>query len=568
MTAACPAGAVSRPVTDWHAIPWRKVYREVRRLQARIVQAVQAGRWGKVKALQRLLARSFSARALAVRRVTEATGRRTPGVDGETWDTPASRAAAIPRLRQRGYRPKPLRRIYIPKKKNKLRPLGIPAMIDRAQQALHLLTLDPVAETTADPNSYGFRKERSPADAIAQCFNALAKRHAPEWILEGDIKACFDTISHAWLERHIPMDRTILHQWLKAGYLERHAFHPTTAGTPQGGPISPVLANLTLDGIERLLNERYPKQTRARTRAKVNFVRFADDFIVTGSSKELLEHEVKPLITAFLAERGLELSAEKTHITHINDGFDFLGQNVRKYHGKLLITPSKQNIAAFLTKVRGLITTHRQTPAGELIQVLNPVIRGWANYHRHVVSKRTYSDIDRAIFQALWRWAKRRHLSKSAGWRKTRYFQSSGGRNWVFFGEVEGQRKQLRSAFSTPIQRHVKLRAEANPYDPAWEVYFEQRLATKMTNKLHGQRQLMAQWNAQDGICPVCNQPLTDETGWHLHHIIWRSHGGPDTAENRVLLHPTCHYSVHARPATEEPPRLARRRLGGLSGMP
>jgi RNA-directed DNA polymerase len=327
MTAACPAGAVSRPVTDWHAIPWRKVYREVRRLQARIVQAVQAGRWGKVKALQRLLARSFSARALAVRRVTEATGRRTPGVDGETWDTPASRAAAILRLRQRGYRPKPLRRIYIPKKKNKLRPLGIPAMIDRAQQALHLLTLDPVAETTADPNSYGFRKERSPADAIAQCFITLAKRHAPEWILEGDIKACFDTISHAWLERHIPMDRTILHQWLKAGYLERHTFHPTTAGTPQGGPISPVLANLTLDGLERLLTERYPKLTRAGKRAKVNFVRFADDFIVTSSSKERLEHEVKPLIMAFLAKRGLELSAEKTHITHINDGFDFLGQN-------------------------------------------------------------------------------------------------------------------------------------------------------------------------------------------------------------------------------------------------
>jgi RNA-directed DNA polymerase len=279
MTAACPAGAVSRPATDWHAIPWRKIYRVVRRLQARIVQAVQAGRWGKVKALQRLLARSFSARALAVRRVTEATGRRTPGVDGETWDTPASRAAAIPRLRQRGYRPKPLRRIYIPKKNTKLRPLGIPAMVDRAQQALHLLTLDPVAETTADPNAYGFRKQRSPADAIAQCFIALAKRRAPEWILEGDITACFDRIAHPWLENHIPMHRATLRKWLKAGYLERHAFHPTTAGTPQGGPISPVLANLTLDGLERLLTERYPKQTRAGKRAKVNYVRFADDFV-------------------------------------------------------------------------------------------------------------------------------------------------------------------------------------------------------------------------------------------------------------------------------------------------
>jgi RNA-directed DNA polymerase len=288
---------------------------------------------------------------------------------------------------------------------------------------------------------------------------------------------------------------------------------------------------------------------------------------VTGSSKELLETEVKPLIAVFLAERGLELSSEKTHITHINDGFDFLGQNVRKYHGKLLITPSKKNIAAFLTKVRGLILAHLHTPAGQLIQILNPVIHGWANYHRHVVSKRTYSDIDRAIFLALWRWTKRRHPTKSAGWRKERYFCTSGGRNWVFFGEVEGQRKQLRNAFRTPIQRHIKIRAEANPYDPAWEVYFEQRLTTTMTGKLQGQRQLMALWKAQDGLCPVCNQPLTDETGWHLHHIIWRSQGGPDTAENRVMLHPSCHRSVHAHPATEESPRLAKRRSGGLSGM-
>jgi len=568
MTAACPAGAASRRALDWHAIPWRKVHRVVRRLQARIVQAVQAGRWGKVKALQRLLTRSFSAKALAVRRVTEATGKRTPGVDGETWDTPASKAAAITRLRRRGYRPKPLRRISIPKKNGSSRPLGIPAIIDRAQQALYLLALDPVAETTADPNSYGFRKQRSVADAIAQCFNVLAKRHAPVWILEGDIKSCFDRIGHAWLEAHMPMERSILHHWLKAGYLEHHAFHPTTEGTPQGGPISPALANCTLDGLERLLHERYPKHTRAGTRAKVNYVRFADDFIVTGSSKELLEMEVKPLIAAFLHERGLSLSVEKTRITHIDDGFDFLGQNVRKYHGKLLITPAKQNIAAFLDKVRGLIISHRQTPAGKLIQVLNPLIRGWAYYHRHVVSKRTFRDIDRAIFQMLWRWAKRRHPNKPAGWVKTRYFRASGGRNWVFFGEVDGQRKQLRTAFSTPIQRHTKLRGEANPYDPTWEVYFEHRLDVKMAATFQGQRQRFQLWKAQHGRCPICDQPITEESDWHIHHIIWRCHGGSDNTDNLVLLHPECHRSVHARAPSEEQPRPVAGRLGGLSGMP
>lgn len=286
------------------------------------------------------------------------------------------------------------------------------------------------------------------------------------------------------------------------------------------------------------------------------------------SSKELLETEVKPLITAFLQERGLELSSEKTHITHIDDGFDFLGQNVRKYHGKLLITPAKKNIAAFLDKVRGLIRAHRHTPAGRLIQLLNPIIRGWAQYHRHVVSKRTFDGIDRAIFQAIWRWAKQRHPTKPAGWIKTRYFRTSGQRHWVFFGEVEGEKQHLRRASSTSIERHVKLRRDANPYDPAWEIYFEQRLATTMRAKLKGQRQLMAHWKAQQGLCPVCDQPITDETGWHLHHIIWRSHGGPDTAENRVLLHPDCHRSVHARTTSEEPPRPAEGRLGGLSGMP
>ena len=352
MTAANPAGAVSHAAVDWHQIDWEQVHHTVRRLQVRIVKATQAGRWGKVKALQRLLTRSFSGKALAVRRVTENQGKRTPGVDGETWDTPAKKASALGTLRQRGYRPRPLRRVSIPKSNGKLRPLGIPTMRDRAMQALYLLALDPIAETTADPNSYGFRTGRSTADAIEQCFTVLSRGDRAQWVLEGDIKACFDRISHDWLLAHIPIERTILQKWLSAGYMERHVFHPTEAGTPQGGIISPVLANLTLDGIERELRARYPAKSLKARQAKVNFVRYADDFVVTGRSKEVLETEVKPLIERFLRERGLELSQEKTSITHIEQGFDFLGQTIGKYHGKLFISPAKKNIKTFLAKVR------------------------------------------------------------------------------------------------------------------------------------------------------------------------------------------------------------------------
>ena len=317
-------------------------------------------------------------------------------------------------------------------------------MNDRAMQALYLLALDPIAETTADPNSYGFRKERSTADAIGQCHIVLSNRGGARWIFEGDIKSCFDRISHEWLLAHIPMDKTILQKWLKAGFMEKQVLHATEEGTPQGGICSPVLANLTLDGLERRLRERYPKATALSRKAKVNLVRYADDFIITGSSQELLENEVKPLVESFLSERGLELSAEKTQITQIEDGFDFLGQNVRDYGGTILVKPSRKNVATFLAKVRGIIKASRQATAGHLIVQLNPVIRGWANYHRHVSSKRTFTQVDHAIFRALWQWAKRRHPKKPRRWVKDKYFGTIGGRHWVFHGTVVGREGVIR----------------------------------------------------------------------------------------------------------------------------
>src|SRR5438128_3419035 len=319
------AGAASHDEMGWHAIHWQAVNQEVRRLQVRIVKAQQQGKWGKVKALQHLLTHSFSGKALAVKRVTENQGKRTSGVDGEIWKTPQKKAEAIETLTQRGYHPRALRRIDIPKSNGSQRPLSIPPMKDRARQALYLLALDPIAEILADPNSYGFRKEREPADAIDQCHTVLSNRAGAEWILEGDVKACFDHISHARLEAYIPMEKSILRKWLKTGVIDKRVLKPTEEGTPQGGISSPVRANLALDGLEAKLRENYPKASNASRKAKANLVRCADDFIITGSSTEVLEQEIKPLVEQFMKERGLELYQEKTHSTHMTTGCHFLG---------------------------------------------------------------------------------------------------------------------------------------------------------------------------------------------------------------------------------------------------
>src|ERR1019366_7286829 len=385
-TLACAPSGVA-----WDGISWVDVQCQVRRLQARIVKATQVGSYNKVKALQWLLTHSFSGKALAVKRVTENRGKNTPGVDKVTWKTPRAKTNAIASLKRRGYSALPLRRVLIPKKNGKMRPLGIPVMRCRAMQALHLLALEPIAETTADPNSYGFRPERATADAGAQCFIVLAKKASAQWVLEADIKACYDEISHAWMVANIPTDTVVLQKWLKAGYVYQDALFPTETGVPQGGIISPVVANMTLDGLEATLAEKFPRAKQ--TRLKMHMVRYADDFIITGNSKEWLENEVKPAVVAFLAERGLVLSPEKTKITHIEDGFDFLGWNIRKYNGKLLMKPSKANIKAHLDKIRDVIKANKAAKQANLIRLLNPILRGWANYHRHVVAKDTFAFI-------------------------------------------------------------------------------------------------------------------------------------------------------------------------------
>lgn len=545
-------GASSDRATHWHSIDWARCYREVRRLQARIVKATRDGKYGKVKALQWLLTHSFSGKALAVRRVTENQGRRTPGVDGITWSTPRSRLEAVTSLKRRGYRPLPLRRIYIPKADGKrLRPLGIPCMVDRAQQALHLLALEPVAETTADPNSYGFRSARSTADAIEQCFVSLARNDRAQWILEADIRSCFDEISHDWLVAHIPTDKAILRKWLKAGYLHNRAFHSTEAGTPQGGIISPTLMNMTLDGLERTLLAKACKGSR--NPSKVNIVRYADDFIITGATREVLEDEVMPLVVQFLAQRGLSLSQEKIRITHINDGFDFLGMNVRKYDGKLLIKPAKTSIQRFMRKLRDLVKSNASLRHDRLIRLLNPVIRGWAAYYRHVVAKRTFNKVSHAIWQCLWRWAQRRHPQKNAHWVRQKYFRTVGARHWVFGTETDkvlsnGKRELLTlyDIVGTPIRRHRKIKGAANPFDPQWESYFEERLGFAMMDSLKGRMRLIRLWLDQQRSCPVCHQMITKSSGWRLYHMERKIDGGKDMISNLTMLHPDCHRAARA----------------------
>jgi RNA-directed DNA polymerase len=467
------AGASSGNVSDWQAIDWLQIQRNVRRLQLRIAKAIQAGHYGKAKALSWLLTHSRSAKSLAVKRVTENKGAKTPGVDNVIWRTDRQKYAAVQNLKRRGYRPLPLRRHYIPKKNGKLRPLSIPTLRDRAMQALHALALKPMAETVADRNSYGFREGRSCADAIGQCFIALAKTCSPVWVLEGDIKSCFDRISHSWLLKSIPMDKRTLRQWLEAGYWEKGRLFPTTQGTPQGGIISPLLSNLTLDGMEQAIRSRIKPR-----HDQVNFIRYADDFVVTARTKETLEQIVKPAVIAFLAERGLELSEQKTTITHIESGFNFLGQNVRKYKNKLLIKPAKDGQKALVQKTRDTIKGMNGQNAATLLSKLNPILRGWANYHRHVCSGKAFWAMDRVINYQVLKWARRTHPNKSYGWLKRKYFNAGGvfgfsTRKTARTGESQVLR--LYSIAKTVIVRHIKIRGEANPYDPQYTEYFERR---------------------------------------------------------------------------------------------
>jgi len=439
--------------SQWNSIDWKTIEFRVNRLQTRIAKATHNEKWNLVKRLTYLLTHSYSAKLLAVRIVTQNHGKRTAGVDGQLWTTTSEKMQATLSLSDQHYRAYPLRRIYIPKPgKSTKRPLSIPTMGDRAMQALYSLALQPIAETTADARSFGFRLFKCAQDASSYAFRCLYQDTSSPWILEGDIKGCFDNISHTWLKDNIPIDRSILSQFLKSGFIFDDTFYHTDKGTPQGGIVSPILANMTLDGIENLLKERFPKM-------KVYFIRYCDDFLVIVPSKGIAE-EVQGIIRDFLSIRGLELSSEKTVITHIDEGFDFLSWNFRKYDGKFLIKPSQKSIKSITQKLNTIVSKAKTWTQDELIKTLNPVIRGWANYHRHIAAKDVFRKLDSYLWEITWRWGKRRHSNKGHKWIANKYWTSEGTRNWVF----KTNENKLLKFSDTKIRRHRHAKLDANPY--------------------------------------------------------------------------------------------------------
>lgn len=524
---------------QWKSIDWKKAEAEVSRLQARIAKATQEKKWNTVKRLQYLLSHSYYAKALAVRKVTTNKGKHTPGIDKELWNTPAVKMRNVLILTDKGYKAKPLRRVFIEKPgKKKKRPLGIPCMYDRAMQALYALALDPVSETTADEKSFGFRRGRSAQDACEYIFTALSRRTSPEWVLEGDIKGCFDHISHDWLIDHIPMDKSVLKQFLKAGFVFQNELFPTDEGTPQGGVISPILANMALDGMQKVLSDRFHTNRlgkidlRFKNAHKVNLVRYADDFIVTAATKEIAE-EAKEIIRGFLCTRGLELSEEKTLITHVDDGFDMLGWTFRRFKEKLIVKPSKKSVKALNASLHNTVLERGKAWRQEdLIRVLNRQLRGWANYHQSVCAKDAFSRTDHILYEMLWCWAKRRHPKKNRKWITANYWYSKGLRNWVF----STKNAELIRLGEVPIIRHTKVRMSANPYLDS--EYFIQRKIQNGMKRLSGRFKKI--WRNQNGCCYHCGQPMEISDEREIFYKIPKSMGGKDDVPNMAYVHKYC----------------------------
>jgi RNA-directed DNA polymerase len=468
---------------DWESIDWNTVERKVKNLRQRIFRATRDQKWNQVRSLMKLMIRSYSNLLSSVRKVTQLNdGRKTAGVDNQLVLNDSRRVALVKRLsKYKLWNCSPARRVQIPKAGGKTRPLGILTVRDRVAQAILKNALEPSWECRFESHSYGFRPGRSCHDAVMQCWLRLNGRHKDSWVLDADIKGAFDNISHSFILDKIGKcpGRELIKQWLKAGYVEAEVFHATINGVPQGGVISPLLANIALDGMQSLLG------------GKMGFIRYADDFVVTARTKEQLL-AIRPIIEEWLAERGLTLNTEKTKVVSINDGFNFLGFSVRRYSKKCLVKPQKDKVLEFLRSIREWLKNHSAVTPEIVIRHLNPVLRGWAYYYRHAVSKQVFSYVDHQVWLAIWKWCLDRHQRKGTNWVKQKYFTTLDERSWVFFANTNAEtakrsRIYLINLSQIAIKRHTKVVGSACPDDPDLHEYWRTREEKKLRPANFGQ---------------------------------------------------------------------------------
>jgi RNA-directed DNA polymerase len=502
--------------SDWNAIPWRHHEDNVRRLRHRIFKATRAQDSKTVRNLQRMMLRSWSNTLVSVRQVTQRNaGRDTAGVDGRVALTPHTRMRLAEELHRHAqpWKPRPVKRVYIPKANGKLRGLGIPVIADRAQQARVRNALEPEWEARFEPRSYGFRPGRSCHDAIAAIFTTLRGREARRlWILDADLAGAFDHIDHDQLLTNIGLfpARDMIRRWLTAGVIENGRFGPTGEGTPQGGVISPLLMNVALHGMETAAGIRYRRcgdNTVETERGSPVLVRYADDYVALCHSQEQAEH-IEQRLSTWLAQRGLAHNTDKTTITPATIGFDFLGCAIRRYPcGKLLIKPSKTAVTRIRTRLANEMRSLRGAAPGVIIGRLNPIITGWAAYYRGVVSSQTFDALDDHLWRLTYRWALRRHPNKRRKWIKARYFgrfHPSRQDNWVFADRSSGA--YLRRFSWTRIVRHQMVTGTASPDDPALTQYWATRRRRQPPLPLD--RSTLRLLKAQDGRCPSCGDYL------------------------------------------------------------
>jgi len=540
--------------TDWDAVDWRRAHRNVRNLRQRIFRATRAGDTKRVRSLQKLMLRSYSNILLSVRRVTQTNaGKNTPGVDKIVVKTPRARGELVDHLATfQPWRSRPVRRVYIPKPNgSKQRPLGIPTIMDRCLQARVKNALEPEWEARFEGSSYGFRPGRGCQDAIAKIYLICRPHKRKKWILDTDIKGAFDNIDHDFLLQSIGQapGRELVRQWLKAGIMEDGVFHETPTGTPQGGVISPLLLNIALHGMETALGVKL--NTKGEIKGKRAVVRYADDEVVCCESQKDAVC-VKEDFSAWLVERGLALSEEKTRIVHLTDGFDFLGFNVRQFHRpeitrtgyKLLIRPSKKAVNALRQKLREAWLELRGHSLQAVLFRLNPIIRGWANYYRTVVSSRTFHALDQWMYLRSIRYARHTHPNKSRKWLKKRYWgQLNPERDdqWVFGNKRPDKRGRFHYLLKFSwfkIVRHQLVKGTSSPDDASLREYWWSR---RKVNLRHLSASDVDLANDQDWVCPVCGEELLNGEQLERHHLIAKADGGSDGRSNRVLVHLFCH---------------------------